>query len=173
MPPRKRRPRGHIEELSSGSFRATVYAGIDPLTRRQRYLKKTAKTYDEAEVALTKLQAQVDDEQHPKTNISLGQALDQWLDVAELAETTRDRYLDLIRLYIRPTFGNLPAAKLDAELLERFYARMQRCRDMCNGQRRGHTCRPLASSTVRQMHVIISSAFSRAVRWQHLSINKV
>jgi hypothetical protein len=27
-------PRGHIHELPSGSFRAMVYAGIDPLTGR-------------------------------------------------------------------------------------------------------------------------------------------
>ena len=29
MPPRRRRPRGHIENLPSGRFRAVVYAGID------------------------------------------------------------------------------------------------------------------------------------------------
>jgi integrase len=46
MPARKRRPRGHIEELAPGSFRATVYAGIDPINGKPRYLKETAKTYD-------------------------------------------------------------------------------------------------------------------------------
>jgi integrase len=168
----KRRTRGFIEQRASGSYRAVVYAGTDPLTGKPRYLRAPAATWDEAEKELTRLLRELDQERHPKTNITIGQALDQWLDVADLAETTRDRYLDLIRIYIRPTFGNLPAAKLDAELLERFYARLQRCREMCNGQRRGHTCRPLAGSTVRQMHVIISSAFNRAVRWQHLSINK-
>jgi hypothetical protein len=85
-----------------------VYAGIDPLTRKQRYLKETTKTYAAAEVALTRLQSQVDDEKHPKTNINVAQAIEQWLDVAKLAETTRDRYDDLIRIYILPTFGNLP-----------------------------------------------------------------
>ncbi len=168
----KRRTRGYIEQRASGSYRAVVYAGTDPLTGKPRYLRASAATWDDAERELTRLLGDLDQERHPKTNITVGQALDQWLDVADLAETTRDRYLDLIRLYIRPTFGNLPAAKLDAELLERFYARLQRCRELCNGQRRGHSCRPLASSTVRQMHVIISSAFNRAVRWQHLSINK-
>ena len=38
MPPRKRRTRGHIEQLPSGSFRAIVYGGIDPLTGREREL---------------------------------------------------------------------------------------------------------------------------------------
>jgi hypothetical protein len=30
MAGRRRRPRGHIEQVASGSFRAKVYAGIDP-----------------------------------------------------------------------------------------------------------------------------------------------
>jgi integrase len=172
MPHRNHRPRGHIEELPSGSFRAIVFAGVDPLTHKRRYLKQTASTRRAAEAALTKLQAQVDDGRHPKTNITFGEALDQWLDVADLAETTRDRYLDLIRLYIRPAFHAVPAAKIDAEILERFYARLQRCRDLCSGRQRGHTCRPLSGSTVRQIHTIIRSALKQAVRWQHLGVNK-
>ena len=46
MPRRRRRARGHIGQLPSGRFRAIVYAGIDPLTRKERYLRETAKTYD-------------------------------------------------------------------------------------------------------------------------------
>ncbi len=57
----KRRSRGHIEELPSGSFRAIVFAGVDPLTGRSRQLKETARTRKEAEKALTKLQRQVDE----------------------------------------------------------------------------------------------------------------
>jgi integrase len=169
----KRRPRGHIRELRSGSFQAIVYAGVDPLARKERYLRETAKTYAAAELALTKLQSQVDDERHPKTNITVGQAIDRWLEVVDLAETTRGRYEDLIRIYIRPTFGRMPAARLDAESLERFYASLQRCRSLCGRKpTRGHTCRPLAGATVRQIHYVISGALERAVRWGHLGLNK-
>ncbi|MDN5854028.1 MAG: tyrosine-type recombinase/integrase [Actinomycetia bacterium] len=101
------------------------------------------------------------------------QAIERWLEVVELEDTTRERYDDLIRLYILPTFGPIQAAKLDAELLERFYARLHRCRQMCGGRPpRGHTCRPLSTSTTRKIHYIIRGAFDRAVRWQHLGINK-
>jgi integrase len=93
--------------------------------------------------------------------------------VAALEDTTRERYADLIRLYILPTFGRLQAAKLDAELLERFYARLHHCRDMCTGRpRAGHTCRPLSTSTTRKVHYIIRGALERAVRWRHLGVNK-
>jgi hypothetical protein len=102
--PRKRRARGYIGELPSGSFRAVVFAGTDPLTHKLRYIRETAKTC--AEVALTRLQRQVDDDAHPKSSLTVGQAVAQWLDVATLEDTTRDRYDDLVRLYVRPTFGD-------------------------------------------------------------------
>ena len=152
MPASKRhRPRGHIRELPSGSFQVIVYAGTDPLTKRPRYIRETLKTYGAAEVALTRLQGQVDQNRHPKTDITLGQAISRWLDIARLEDTTRDRYEDLVRMYVGPVLGDLAAGKLDAELLESFYARLQRCRDLCDGRRRArHECRPLSGSTVRR-----------------------
>jgi hypothetical protein len=61
---------------------------------------------------------------------------------------------------VLPRFGHLEAGRLDADLLERFYARLQRCRGLCAGGRppRGHVCRPLSSSTVRKVHYIIRVA---------------
>jgi hypothetical protein len=95
------------------------------------------------------------------------------LEVAKLEDTTRERYDDLIRLYILPTFGEMQAGKLDAELLERFYARLEKCREMCSGRpRAGHACRPLSGSTTRKIHYIIRGALGRAVRWRHLGVNK-
>src|SRR4051794_1840011 len=42
MPPagstRRKRQRGEIEPLPSGSFRVRVYAGIDPISRKRHYL---------------------------------------------------------------------------------------------------------------------------------------
>jgi integrase len=170
--PKRRRPLGHIRELPSGSFQVIAYAATDPLTRKPRYIRETLKTYGAAEVALTRLQGQVDQNRHPKTDITLGQAISRWLDVATLEDTTRDRYEGLVRLYIRPMLGDLAAGKLDAELLESFYARLQRCRDLCSGRRRaGHQCRPLSGSTVRKIHYIISAALEQAVRWRHLGVN--
>ncbi len=124
-------------------------------------------------MALTRMQGQVDEDRHPKSDITVGRAIEQWLEVAALEATTRERYDDLIRIYITPTFGSLPAAKLDAEVLERFYARLQRCRALCSGRSgSGHICRPLSSSTVRKIHFILSGALERAVRWRHLGMNK-
>lgn len=171
MPPQKRRSRGYIEQLPSGSFRAEVFAGIDPLTGGRRKLRETCKTQAEAKKALTKLQRQVDENKQPKSSITVGQAVAQWLEVADLQTTTRERYDDLIRLYVLPTFGTLQASKLDAELLERFYARLQKCRELCTGRSRTHVCRPLSASTTRKVHYILRAALDRAVRWRHLGVN--
>jgi len=173
MAARKRRPRGYIEELPSGNFRAVVSAGVDPLTRKPRYLRETVATYRAAESALAKLRDKVDEDSQPKAAVTVGRAIEQWLEVADLEATTRERYEDLVRIYIGPAFGEVAASKVDVELLERFYARLQRCREMCSGRpRAGHTCRPLASSTVRKIHFIISGALARAVRWRYLPVNR-
>ena len=82
-------------------------------------------------------------------------------------------YDDLIRLYVLPTFDDMQAGKVDAELLERFYARLHKCRNMCTGRSHGsHECRPLSTSTTRKIHYIIRGALERAVRWRHLGVNK-
>jgi integrase len=90
--------------------------------------------HEAAQVAVTKLQRQVDEDRHPKTGSTVRQAIAQWLEVADLADTTRERYEDLIRLHILPTLGDRPADRVDAEVLERLYARLQRCRDLCVGR---------------------------------------
>ena len=56
------------------------------------------------------------------------------------------------------------AATLDAELLERFYARLRRCNKLCSERAKDHHCRPLSASTALQIHFIIRAALDRAVR---------
>ena len=54
-PAMTRTPYGHIEQLPSGSFRVSVYAGMDPLTRRAIRLKSTVKTEQQAQIELGRL----------------------------------------------------------------------------------------------------------------------
>ncbi len=80
-----------MSDFSPAKYRTMVFAGSDPLTRRPRYARETVKTYDEAKKAAVKLQGQVDEDQHPKSSITIRQAIEQWLDVAALGDTTRGR----------------------------------------------------------------------------------
>jgi hypothetical protein len=50
-------PSGHIEQLQSGSWRAKVYAGKDPLTGREIRFRKTCKSELAAQIELGKLLA--------------------------------------------------------------------------------------------------------------------
>jgi integrase len=73
-------------------------------------------------------------------------------------------------------------------MLESFYAELRRCRVRCDGRPfiehkaggehdcqaakcKPHTCTPMAASTVRQIHAIISGALNAAVRWDWISTN--
>lgn len=169
----RRRVEGSIETLPSGRLRVRVYAGSDPLTGRQRYIREIVDTPDEAKATRARLLQQVYEHRHPKSDTTVDQAVLQWLEVAQLALTTRERYEDLIRLYIRPSLGGRALGKVDAELLERFYARLLKCRDLCQGsRRRAHICHPLAATTVRKIHFILRATFERAVRWRYLSVNE-
>jgi hypothetical protein len=47
-------PSGHVEQLPSGSWRAKVYAGKDPLSGREIRFRKTRKTEVEAQIELGK-----------------------------------------------------------------------------------------------------------------------
>jgi hypothetical protein len=42
--------------------------------------------------------------------ITVGQAIERWLEVVVLEDTTPERHDDLIRLYVLPTFGTMPGS---------------------------------------------------------------
>lgn len=116
-----RRP-GYIEARTNGTFRAVVFAGTDALTGRDRYIKRTAPSRREAQKLLAKLQNEVDERRHPQTSLTLTQAVDQWLEVARHEASTRERYNELIRLYVTPVLGKRQLAEIDPQTLERFYS---------------------------------------------------
>jgi hypothetical protein len=47
--------KGCVEQLPSGSWRARVYAGVDPITKREIRLKATARTEQQAHIELGRL----------------------------------------------------------------------------------------------------------------------
>jgi hypothetical protein len=69
-------PSGHIEQLPSGSWRARVYAGKDPLTGREIRFRKTCKTERYAQIELGKLLALAQDGRQPDADTTLAQLLD-------------------------------------------------------------------------------------------------
>jgi integrase len=173
----RRRTRGEIEALPSGSLRVRVYAGVDPVTKKRHFLTETVpagpRAAKEAEQVRTRLLAQVDERRNPRTRATVSQLLDRWLSVVEVGENTRAGYESYIEHHIRPVLGEQPLTRLDPETLESFYAMLRRCRAHCTGRSRdrSHVCEPLSASTVRQIHSVLSGALGRAVRWGWLGVN--
>lgn len=74
-------------------------------------------------------------------------------------------------------------------MLESFYSELRRCRTRCGGKPRiekhaagvehdcaesgckPHVCKPMGSSTIRQIHAILSGALDAAQRWDWISSN--
>lgn len=182
----KPRPRGEIEELRSGSLRVKVYAGIDPLTKKRHYLTETVpagpKAAKEAERVRTRLVHQVDEQRQPRTNATINQLMDRYLEVLDVQDTTRGPYVRYIEKYVRPSLGPLKVGRPDlTETIDSFYAQLRTCRDRC-GRRTSasraarpadaeHVCRPLKPSSIRQIHWILNGAFERAERWRWIGRN--
>ncbi|NYE71904.1 tyrosine-type recombinase/integrase [Microlunatus parietis] len=126
----EKRQRGSHRKRGN-SYEIRVYGGVDPLTGEDRYL--TASTTDEREVEKikTRLLAEVDQQRSTPTKAALGHLLDSWLDVHDADETTIDGYRYLVKTVIKPALGDVPIAKIDSLVLERFYAELRKCRRRC------------------------------------------
>jgi len=116
-------------------------------------------------------------------------AVDEWLRTSEIEDSTRDGYVNYIDRYIKPVLGTLPVRKVDAHTLESFYTELRRCRIRCDGKPfiekhkvdgdhdcaekkcEPHKCNPLAKSTVRQIHSVISGTLNAAERWGWIDSN--
>jgi integrase len=187
----RKRTRGSIERLRSGSLRVRVYAGQDALTGEPFYLKEVVpagpKAAAEAEKVRTKLLSQVDEQRNPKTRATLNQLLDAFLEVVDVEPTTKKRYdLDVRRL--RVILGGQQLAQIQPDVIERYYAQLRQCRDRCKGRTKhvkhrtvkAHDCdvgcvvvpcKPLAVSSIRSVHWVLNSAFNQAVRWRWIAQN--
>jgi integrase len=190
---RRKRHRGEVEELPSGSLRVKVYAGVDPLSGRRVYLSETIpagpKASAEAEQAKTRLLNQVDEQRNPRTRATVNQLMDRYLELLDVDTNTRRGYEGYIRNHVRPLLGTLPVGRLDGETLDSFYAVLRTCRAHCGGRQyiehstadphtcdgkcRPHVCRPLAASSIRQIHWCLRGALQRAVRWRWIGVNPI
>ncbi len=190
---RRGRERGQIEGLPSGSLRVTVYAGTDPLTKRRHYLREVIpagpSAAADAQKALRRLAVQVDEKRNPQTSATVEQLLDRHFELLEVEPTTLATYRNLTDRHILPLIGKQKVGALRAAVFDSFYAELRRCRahcdrrpyvehrtgqaHECDGRCRSHVCRPLSRSTIRQIHVILSGALKRAVRWRWLSTNPI
>lgn len=170
-----------------------VYAGLDPVTGRRTYKRETILGHDDAawkkaRNKRTQFLAEVLKQRNASTSVNLSYAIDEWFAKADLEDSTRNSYGVYIERVIKPTLGHIAVKKLSARDLESLYAELRRCRIRCDGKPfiehkadgehdcvktkcEPHECDPMATSTVRQIHSIVSSALNAAVRWDWIDTN--
>lgn len=185
------RRRGSVRQRGD-SLQVRLYAGPDPVTGKDTYLTATVRGTDKAARGkandkLAEFRAQVLKQRAVSTTATVGYAIDEWMRTTELEDSTRDTYRGYIARTIRPAIGGIALNKISARILETLYAELRRCRVRCNGpfvehkktgdhdcvtaKCKPHECRPMATSTVRQIHSIISGALTAAVRWDWIASN--
>ena len=123
--------KGHIERLPSGSYRVKVYAGTDPVTGKERRLRETCPDETTATVALGRLLKEAEGHVAPERDALFGRVLDVYLEVTELAATTRVTHESYIRRVIRPVLGDVKARKIGPDTLDSLNAALKRCSRLC------------------------------------------
>ncbi|MDP9643703.1 integrase/DNA-binding transcriptional regulator YhcF (GntR family) [Actinopolyspora lacussalsi] len=190
-----RRQRGTIDQLSNGALRVRVSAGLDPVTKQRHRLIEVVppgpQALAEAERVRTRLLNEVDERRSPRTQATVEQLLERYLDQHFDGEpSTKANYRRYARLHVLPFIGQVKVGQLDADALDSLYAELRRCRDHCSGKRRAvdhrtwgehecddrcrrHECKPLGATTIRHIHFLLSGAFKRAVRWKWVASSPV
>ena len=103
------------------ALRVRVFAGADPVTRRDRYFSETV----EASAALRAVRRRRwwpaskpgwMGQRSVQSSVTLGYALDEWLNTVEVEDITRDGFV----VYIERTMRPAPISKLSTRTLEAF-----------------------------------------------------
>lgn len=187
----KRRSRGTIDTLPSGSLRVRVHAGVDPLSGKRHDLVEIVpagpNAAKQAEKVRTKLLGQVDERRNARTKATVNQLLDRYFDLLSVDTNTHENYVSLARNHIRPLLGALSVGRIDGELLDSFYKELRTCRLRCRGRKftqhrttrdhecdercKPHDCKGLANGSLRKIHAVLMGAGKRAVRWRWVGVN--
>jgi integrase len=163
-------------------FQVLVYAGLDPITGRQRYISRQVNgSRREAERLEARLKTQVADGGHVGTRArTLTEMVDIWLDWRasngrDISPRTLDDYRNLAVSKIAPGIGRHPLGKVNPRLLDAFYQQLRRegnawarSRKRTDGTeipRRAGVAPGLSASRVHDVHVILSGALGLAARW--------
>lgn len=145
------------------SLQVIVYAGIDPATGKQRYLRESTRAGQKAAERIERrLQAKVDAGHTHDERATVAELLDKWFELAEpdLSPTTAEGYRRIIEKTLRPRFGKLLLTKLTGEQLDALYLSLARRKP-----------KPLGASAIKQVHAVIHVACVQAVKWGWLTVN--
>jgi integrase len=152
--------RGSMREKRPGTWELRVSAGLDPVSKRYRYVSRTITgTKREAQRALATLVADVSAGRDGGSSATLKHTIERWLSLMEheRSATTLHEYSRLAEKRIYPALGAHLIRKITGEDLDRFYTAL---RD--DG---------LSPGSIRQVHAVIRRSCAQAVKWSWISRN--
>ncbi|MBT9156282.1 MAG: Transposase [Firmicutes bacterium] len=161
MAKRRGNNEGSICKRPDGIWMAQVSVGYDLVTGAPKRKSFYGKTRKEVADKLAKALAEVKNGGFVEpARTTLGEWLDRWLTgykAGTLKQGTYEGYELLIRVHIKPALGNIPMAKLQANMLQAFYNEK-----LANGRADGKG--GLSTRLVRYLHAVIRQALQQAVK---------
>jgi integrase len=158
--------RGHLRQRGADSFQLIVYAGRDPVSGKDRYIRRAFRgSKRAAQQALARLVTEVGDGEHVGTDATFAELLERWyeLGAADWSPATAREHRSIIDRHLKPVLGAKAVTKLTTADIDALYAQLRK-RGVPGG-------RALGSATVRRTHVVVHSALAQAVRWKWLQVN--
>jgi integrase len=157
---------GSIRQRGKQSWEIRAFAGKDAETGKKRYVTRTVRgERREAEVALGRLLAEVDDGQHAVRAGTVGELCERWYSHAapDLSPAVAAEYRRLLDKRILPRWSDTPLRRLRTADLDQWYAELRR-----SGAAGGN---PLAPNTVMRSHAVLRRALAQGVKWGWLTVN--
>lgn len=164
----------------NGAYEVIVHIGQDPTTGKPKRVSKSVRmprqkrTPARVLAVEAELRTRVDQklrvelaegEYGDASRLTVADLLDRWLEHArgDIEPTTLTGYERCIRLYLKPTIGNVKIAKLTPARLDATYRAL-----VASG---GVDGAPLSPTTVRLTHAVMRQALQQATRWEWITRN--
>ena len=173
MAKRRANGEGNLRKRSDGRWEGRYTAGYDPDTGKRIIKNVLGKTQAEAR---EKLKAAVEQAQQVDIirtdDYTVASFLHTWYDLYVLPNVrtaTADRYKLMIETYTIPRIGKIKLKKLTSRDLQKMYKNL-----MEHGRinmKSGHGNPGLSSTTVHSVHLMLHSAFERAVKERLIARN--
>lgn len=162
---RNARGSGMIRQRPNGLWEARYTTGRDPGTGKQMQKAVYGKTQQDVRQKLTKALSELDEGTYLEpTRMTVAQWFDIWLKeyTGDKKYLTITHYNGQYKTHIKPKLGAIKLAELTAPTIQKFY------NDLLRG---AEDTAPLAPKSVRNIHCILRTALSVAVRVGYLKMN--
>lgn len=143
--------KGQIETLKNG-FRAKVYVGLDPISKKEIRLNGPVRQdYEDAVADQAKLLQEAKSKRSPDRSATVSHLLDKWMEIADHELSTAVTNRGYIEQKLKPTIGEYTVRQLQerVDVLDELYNHLRKCSKLCHGRpmtdhrtSRPHECQP-------------------------------